>query len=42
MMMMLKFVKHKFLLAKIEQQPSRRKAYENDFFHSTWKKNPLL
>ena len=38
MMMMLKFVEHKFLRAKIEQQPSRGKAYEHDLFHSTWRK----
>ena len=42
MMMMLKFVEHKFLRAKIEQQPSRGKAYEHDLFHSTWQKTPLL
>ena len=38
MMMMLKFVEHKFLRAKIEQQPSRGKAYQHDLFHSTWQK----
>ena len=40
MMMMIKFVEHKFLRAKFEQQPSRGKAYEHDLSHSTWQKKP--
>ena len=42
MMMMIKFVEHKFLCAKFEQQTSRGKAYEHDLSHSTWQKKPLL